>query len=81
MFFFAFALTRASQHTGAGRQVKSASDDKGQQQQAYLQLALTVLAAFSRLPELASTDDFIAQVPGLVETVGNKYATCCQNLE
>lgn len=42
------------------------------QQEAYLQLTLTILAAFCRVPDLASLDDIISKVPIILETLTDK---------
>jgi hypothetical protein len=42
------------------------------QQEAYLQLALTIFAAFCRVPDLASLDDIISKVPIILETLTDK---------
>lgn len=47
-------------------------NDKGQQQ-AYLHLALSIISAFCRLPELAAMDESISKVSILVETLSSKY--------
>jgi hypothetical protein len=49
-----------------------AQNDKGQQQ-AYLHLALSIISAFCRLPELAAMDENISKVSILVETLASKY--------
>uniref|UniRef100_A0A0D6R2E7 Neurochondrin n=1 Tax=Araucaria cunninghamii TaxID=56994 RepID=A0A0D6R2E7_ARACU len=56
--------------TGTGRSTgKMPPKD---QQEAYLQLALTIFAAFCRVPELASLNDVISKVPIILETLSNK---------
>ncbi|XP_059063259.1 uncharacterized protein LOC131071776 isoform X4 [Cryptomeria japonica] len=55
------------------------------QQEAYLQLALTILAAFCRVPELASLDDIISKVPVILGILSNKpeqsvSTECCECL-
>ncbi|KAH9301029.1 hypothetical protein KI387_012612, partial [Taxus chinensis] len=55
------------------------------QQEAYLQLALTIFAAFCRVPELASLDDVISKVPIILEILSNKpeqsvSVECCECL-
>ena len=55
-----------------GVEKSAGQHDKGQQQ-AYLHLALSIISAFCRIPELASMDDTISKVPILVETLASKY--------
>ncbi|KAG6543455.1 hypothetical protein Mapa_015125 [Marchantia paleacea] len=42
------------------------------EQRSYLHLALSILAAFCRVPELASLDETISKVPVLLQTLANK---------
>ncbi|XP_073011060.1 uncharacterized protein [Typha latifolia] len=54
--------------TGMGK--GAASDAKGgEDREAYLRLAVTVLAAFSRVPEIAASEGMISKVPLVVQVV------------
>lgn len=63
--------------TGTGQARVSGGDAVGQtdkgQRQAYLHLALSIISAFCRLPELAAMDENISKVSILVETLASKY--------
>ncbi|CAM6083214.1 unnamed protein product [Calypogeia fissa] len=57
------------------RLLKTGSGEVGRgadKRQAYLHLALSILAAFCRLPELAASEEVIAKVPVFVTTLGSK---------
>lgn len=56
--------------TGTGQSTGMIPDKD--QQEAYLQLALNILAAFCRVPDLASLDDIISKVPIILETLTDK---------
>lgn len=56
--------------TGTGKSTGMIPDKD--QQEAYLQLALTIFAAFCRVPDLASLDDIISKVPIILETLTDK---------
>eukprot|EP01018_Ginkgo_biloba_P002063 Gb_26598 [translate_table: standard] len=56
--------------TGMGQTTGSAPNKD--QQEAYLQLAITIFAAFCRVPELASLEDIISKVPVILETLASK---------
>ncbi|KAG0592349.1 hypothetical protein M758_1G239200 [Ceratodon purpureus] len=62
--------------TGTGQARASGADAVGQtdkgQQQAYLHLAISIISAFCRLPELAAMDENISKVSILVETLARK---------
>lgn len=51
--------------TGMGKGV--ISNDEGNNRDAYLQLSITVLAAFCRVPEVASSEDMVSKIPLLLE--------------
>lgn len=63
--------------TGTGQAKGPSGEAIGQndkvQQQAYLHLALIIISAFCRLPELAAMDESISKVSILVETLSSKY--------
>ncbi|PSS01101.1 Neurochondrin like [Actinidia chinensis var. chinensis] len=40
---------------------------------AYLQLSVTVLAAFCRVPEIASSEDMVSKIPLILEIMSNGY--------
>lgn len=40
---------------------------------AYLQLSVTVLAAFCRNPEIASSEDMVLKIPLLLEVMSTEY--------
>jgi hypothetical protein len=62
--------------TGTGKAKKGAAaaglQQEKEQQRAYLNLALSIIAAFCRVPELAARDDTIGIVPILVEILASK---------
>lgn len=51
--------------TGMGK--GAISNDGGNNRDAYLQLSITVLAAFCRVPEVASSEDMVSKIPLLLE--------------
>lgn len=44
--------------------------------EAYLQLAVTVLAAFARVPEIAASEEMVSKVPLFLEVMSNVYVKC-----
>lgn len=44
---------------------------------AYLQLSVTILASFARLPELAATDEMLSKIPLVLELMPNQYVIYC----
>lgn len=49
------------------------SDVRGENCDAYLQLSITVLAAFCRVPQIAASEDMINKIPLIVETMSREY--------
>ncbi|XP_044464227.1 neurochondrin isoform X2 [Mangifera indica] len=56
--------------TGLGTGSNSNSVDSNRD--AYLQLSVTVLAAFCRVPEIASSEDMVAKIPFIVEIMSKE---------
>ncbi|OIT08226.1 PREDICTED: neurochondrin isoform X1 [Nicotiana attenuata] len=54
--------------TGMGK----GSDGPGDNRDAYLQLSITVLAAFCRVPEIAASEDMVTKIPLIVEIMSTK---------
>nr|XP_016493016.1 PREDICTED: neurochondrin-like isoform X2 [Nicotiana tabacum] len=54
--------------TGTGK----GSDRPGDNRDAYLQLSITVLAAFCRVPEIAASEDMVTKIPLIVEIMSAK---------
>lgn len=50
---------------GLGKGINSGS--AGSNCDAYLQLSVTVLAAFCRVPEIASSEDMVSKIPLILE--------------
>nr|XP_009788558.1 PREDICTED: neurochondrin isoform X2 [Nicotiana sylvestris] len=48
------------------------SDGPGDNRDAYLQLSITVLAAFCRVPEIAASEDMVTKIPLIVEMMSAK---------
>ncbi|XP_055820220.1 uncharacterized protein LOC129889101 isoform X2 [Solanum dulcamara] len=57
--------------TGTGK----GSDVGGDDRDAYLQLSITVLAAFCRVPQIAASEDMINKIPLIVETMSNEVGS------
>ncbi|GAV79586.1 Neurochondrin domain-containing protein [Cephalotus follicularis] len=55
--------------TGMGKGIISAGGSDNRD--AYLQLSVTVLAAFCRLPEIASSEDMVLKIPLILEIMSN----------
>lgn len=53
--------------TGTGKGAASAKE--GDDRDAYLQLSVTVLAAFCRVPEIASSKDMVKKVPAILDII------------
>lgn len=70
--YFYSNMTGTGQARGPSGGEAVGQNDKGQQQ-AYLHLALSIISAFCRLPELAAMDENISKVSILVETLASKY--------
>ncbi|KAF5936268.1 hypothetical protein HYC85_027397 [Camellia sinensis] len=47
------------------------SESGGDNRDAYLQLSITVLAAFCRVPEIASSEDMVSKIPLILEIMSN----------
>jgi hypothetical protein len=63
---------KAKKGTAAAAAAAAGLQQEKEQQRAYLNLALSIIAAFCRVPELAARDDTIGIVPILVETLASK---------
>ena len=48
------------------------SDTAGENRDAYLQLSVTVLAAFCRVPEIAASEDMVLKIPLIVEILSKQ---------
>ena len=57
---------------GKGSSSESESGSKGDNRDAYLQLSVTVLAAFCRVPEIASSKDMSLKIPLILEMMSNE---------
>ncbi|XP_028115053.1 uncharacterized protein LOC114312965 isoform X1 [Camellia sinensis] len=55
--------------TGMGK--LGVSESGGDNRDAYLQLSITVLAAFCRVPEIASSEDMVSKIPLILEIMSN----------
>ncbi|XP_059658206.1 uncharacterized protein LOC132304506 [Cornus florida] len=60
--------------TGLGKGSVSASGDDNRN--AYLQLSVTVLAAFCRVPEIASSKDMVLKIPLILEIMSKELDSC-----
>lgn len=49
------------------------SGDGGENRDVYLRLSVTVLAAFCRVPEIASSVDMVSRVPLILEIMSKRY--------
>ncbi|XP_057434401.1 uncharacterized protein LOC130727311 [Lotus japonicus] len=56
--------------TGMGR--GTISSGRGNNRDAYLSLAVTVLSTFSRVPEIASSEDMVVQIPLILEVMSTQ---------
>ena len=57
---------------GKGSSSESDSGSKADNRDAYLQLSVTVLAAFCRVPEIASSKDMSLKIPLILEIMSNE---------
>lgn len=57
--------------TGKGR----VGNKEGEDREAYLQLSVTVLAAFCRVPEIAGSKDMVKKVPAVLEIISNRLGS------
>ena len=57
---------------GKGSSSESESGSKADNRDAYLQLSVTVLAAFCRVPEIASSKDMSLKIPLILEIMSNE---------
>ncbi|KAM3711340.1 hypothetical protein ACJW31_01G101300 [Castanea mollissima] len=57
---------------GKGSSSESGSGSKADNRDAYLQLSVTVLAAFCRVPEIASSRDMSLKIPLILEIMSNQ---------
>lgn len=48
------------------------STDGSDNRDAYLQLSVTVLAAFCRVTEIAASNDMVSKIPLILEILSNK---------
>lgn len=48
------------------------SGSGGENREAYLQLSITVLAAFCRVPEIASSEDMVSKIPLILEIMSKE---------
>ncbi|XP_065851150.1 uncharacterized protein [Euphorbia lathyris] len=67
-----------------GMSKESGSGNGANNRDAYLQLSVTVLAAFCRVPEIASSEDMVSKIPLILELVstssGAVLEECCELL-
>lgn len=49
----------------------SISSSGSENRDAYLQLSVTVLAAFCRVPEIAAANDMVSKIPLVLEVLSN----------
>ncbi|KAJ8538844.1 hypothetical protein K7X08_032313 [Anisodus acutangulus] len=54
--------------TGTGKR----SDGGGDNRDTYLQLSITVLAAFCRVPQIAASEDMVTKIPLIIETMSRE---------
>ncbi|KAL7187310.1 hypothetical protein ACSBR1_037385 [Camellia fascicularis] len=59
--------------TGMGK--LGVSESGGDNRDAYLQLSITVLAAFCRVPEIASSEDVVSKIPLILEIMSNELGS------
>ncbi|KAH9798938.1 neurochondrin [Citrus sinensis] len=59
--------------TGLGKGINSGNSSENRD--AYLQLSVTVLAAFCRVPEIASSEDMVSKVPPILELMLKESGT------
>ncbi|KAG5562896.1 hypothetical protein RHGRI_005585 [Rhododendron griersonianum] len=64
--------------TGMGNGGVSGSG--GENREAYLQLSITVLAAFCRVPEIASSEDMVSKIPLILEIMSKDALPSSQKL-
>ncbi|KAG2249835.1 hypothetical protein Bca4012_086812 [Brassica carinata] len=57
------------------RLLRTGSGDGGENRDVYLRLSVTVLAAFCRVPEIASSVDMVSRVPLILEIMSKRPAT------
>lgn len=55
---------------GMGKGVKT--ENPKDNQDAYLQLSVTILAAFCRVPNIASSDDMVKKIPLILEILSKE---------
>lgn len=48
------------------------SSSGGENRDAYLQLSVTILAAFCRVPEIASSEDMVLRIPLILEVLSEQ---------
>ena len=58
---------------GAGK--GSVTGNAGGNRDAYLQLSVTVLAAFCRVPDIAASQDMVLKIPLVLEILSKGYAS------
>lgn len=59
--------------TGLGKGITSSSGNDNRE--AYLQLSVTVLAVFCRVPEIASSDEMVSKIPYILEIMSSESAS------
>ncbi|KAM3759194.1 hypothetical protein ACB098_01G103000 [Castanea mollissima] len=65
-------LLRTGMGKGSSSESGSGSGSKADNRDAYLQLSVTVLAAFCRVPEIASSRDMSLKIPLILEIMSNQ---------
>ncbi|XP_075651191.1 uncharacterized protein LOC142621726 isoform X2 [Castanea sativa] len=65
-------LLRTGMGKGSSSESESGSRSKANNRDAYLQLSVTVLAAFCRVPEIASSKDMSLKIPLILEIMSNQ---------
>ena len=56
---------------GAGKGIDTRNANENRD--AYLQLSVTVLAAFCRVPDIAASQDMVLKIPLVLEILSNEY--------
>lgn len=50
----------------------STTEKRQDNQDAYLQLSITILAAFCRVPDIASSEDMVKKIPLILEVLSTE---------
>lgn len=53
-----------------------AGGGRDENRDAYLQLSITVLSAFCRVPEIAASEDMVTKIPLILEVLSQEYGFC-----